>query len=231
MTSFEEFFKMDLLESNADTDPESFLNFYFDDDKDPLAIYNPPTNTAPFDFLGAFINSPSTPSTTPDSFLPSPQFAIDPQLVDTPSSKTPSDFGDPDPDDHDHDDDDDDDEHALTLKIPAPKLVARGKVRNPLVAGGGIVKKSVSPLTNSHKKNTISSVVATGPKLDDDLDDWRPSPEEYKKMSSKEKRQLRNKISARNFRVRRKGLYPPFPLARLYLPLYRIHHHSRGRHS
>ncbi|KAL1916882.1 uncharacterized protein VTP21DRAFT_5079 [Calcarisporiella thermophila] len=31
-----------------------------------------------------------------------------------------------------------------------------------------------------------------------------PTPEEIKKMSSKEKRQLRNKISARNFRVRRK---------------------------
>ena len=36
-------------------------------------------------------------------------------------------------------------------------------------------------------------------------DDWRPTLEEYQKMSSKEKRQLRNKISARNFRVRRKG--------------------------
>ncbi|KAG8683879.1 hypothetical protein FRC11_012945 [Ceratobasidium sp. 423] len=35
-------------------------------------------------------------------------------------------------------------------------------------------------------------------------DEWRPTPEEYKKLSSKEKRQLRNKISARNFRVRRK---------------------------
>lgn len=35
-------------------------------------------------------------------------------------------------------------------------------------------------------------------------DDWRPTMEEYQKMSSKEKRQLRNKISARNFRVRRK---------------------------
>ncbi|KAH6887808.1 hypothetical protein BKA70DRAFT_1332500 [Coprinopsis sp. MPI-PUGE-AT-0042] len=34
--------------------------------------------------------------------------------------------------------------------------------------------------------------------------DWRPSPEVFAKMSSKEKRQLRNKISARNFRVRRK---------------------------
>lgn len=32
----------------------------------------------------------------------------------------------------------------------------------------------------------------------------RPDPEEYRKLSSKEKRQLRNKISARNFRTRRK---------------------------
>lgn len=45
---------------------------------------------------------------------------------------------------------------------------------------------------------------------DDDEDlpqDWRPSPEVLAKMTSKEKRQLRNKISARNFRVRRKGLF------------------------
>jgi len=32
-------------------------------------------------------------------------------------------------------------------------------------------------------------------------------PADYQKLSSKEKRQLRNKISARNFRVRRKGVY------------------------
>ncbi|PFH46134.1 hypothetical protein AMATHDRAFT_8161 [Amanita thiersii Skay4041] len=39
----------------------------------------------------------------------------------------------------------------------------------------------------------------------DDLPaDWRPPPEVFAKMTSKEKRQLRNKISARNFRVRRK---------------------------
>ena len=36
---------------------------------------------------------------------------------------------------------------------------------------------------------------------------WRPAPEVYAKMSSKEKRQLRNKISARNFRMRRKGKF------------------------
>lgn len=43
---------------------------------------------------------------------------------------------------------------------------------------------------------------------DDELPhDWRPSPEVFAKMTSKEKRQLRNKISARNFRVRRKGAF------------------------
>ena len=48
----------------------------------------------------------------------------------------------------------------------------------------------------------LKGSVRTGDAADDD---WRPTMEEYQKMSSKEKRQLRNKISARNFRVRRKG--------------------------
>ena len=39
----------------------------------------------------------------------------------------------------------------------------------------------------------------------DDWDDLRVSLDEYNRLSSKEKRQLRNKISARNFRNRRKG--------------------------
>ncbi|WVQ98055.1 hypothetical protein IAU59_005177 [Kwoniella sp. CBS 9459] len=54
------------------------------------------------------------------------------------------------------------------------------------------------------KGGGMSSVVRGD---DEDLDDdesWRPSPEEYKKLSSKEKRQLRNKLSARAFRTRRK---------------------------
>jgi hypothetical protein len=40
----------------------------------------------------------------------------------------------------------------------------------------------------------------------------RPAPEEYAKLSSKEKRQLRNKISARNFRHRRKGPFAREPV-------------------
>ncbi|KAG2173006.1 hypothetical protein INT44_006979 [Umbelopsis vinacea] len=44
-------------------------------------------------------------------------------------------------------------------------------------------------------------------KMDYDSDEEIHSPEDIKKMTPKERRQLRNKISARNFRVRRKGEY------------------------
>lgn len=44
-------------------------------------------------------------------------------------------------------------------------------------------------------------------KVDYDSDEEIHSPEDIKKMTPKERRQLRNKISARNFRVRRKGEY------------------------
>ncbi|KAF8325769.1 uncharacterized protein EI90DRAFT_3018854 [Cantharellus anzutake] len=71
--------------------------------------------------------------------------------------------------------------------------------------GVGKGRKSASGIVQSGgvSKRVTSAVVAPadGPV---DPDDWRPTPEEYKKLSSKEKRQLRNKISARNFRVRRK---------------------------
>ncbi|KDR76513.1 hypothetical protein GALMADRAFT_139439 [Galerina marginata CBS 339.88] len=83
----------------------------------------------------------------------------------------------------------------------------------------------IAPVKKASTSSTASSVfnkaLAPGPFLtggnstkadsevgdddDDDLpQDWRPSPEVFAKMTSKEKRQLRNKISARNFRVRRK---------------------------
>ncbi|WVR04621.1 hypothetical protein IAU60_001632 [Kwoniella sp. DSM 27419] len=54
------------------------------------------------------------------------------------------------------------------------------------------------------KGGGMSSVVRGDDEDMDDDDSWRPSPEEYKKLSSKEKRQLRNKLSARAFRTRRK---------------------------
>ncbi|WWC86906.1 uncharacterized protein L201_001785 [Kwoniella dendrophila CBS 6074] len=54
------------------------------------------------------------------------------------------------------------------------------------------------------KGGGMSSVVRNDDEEIDDDESWRPSPEEYKKLSSKEKRQLRNKLSARAFRTRRK---------------------------
>ncbi|WVW78453.1 hypothetical protein I302_100407 [Kwoniella bestiolae CBS 10118] len=54
------------------------------------------------------------------------------------------------------------------------------------------------------KGGGMSSVVRNEDEEIDDDESWRPSPEEYKKLSSKEKRQLRNKLSARAFRTRRK---------------------------
>ncbi|EIW71272.1 hypothetical protein TREMEDRAFT_71110 [Tremella mesenterica DSM 1558] len=53
------------------------------------------------------------------------------------------------------------------------------------------------------KGGGVSSVVrADDEELNDD-DSWRPSKEEYEKLGSKEKRQLRNKLSARAFRNRK----------------------------
>lgn len=136
---------------------------------------------------------PSLFSTTTSGIAPQQSLSIDPQLVESLATTSPSTSFTHTPtldDDHDIDDDEDEDEdeeepESIILKV------AKSKGRNkPVVASGGIVKKSFA-----------SSI------KDKDSDDWRPSPEEYKKLSSKEKRQLRNKISARNFRVRRKGAF------------------------
>ena len=96
-----------------------------------------------------------------------------------------------------------DKENPSTSSLPSYKKSAPSKV----------TKLSLTSLPNI----TSSGLFLTGDSTnggseagdhddDDDLpQDWRPSPEVLAKMTSKEKRQLRNKISARNFRVRRKG--------------------------
>ncbi|KAF8067681.1 hypothetical protein FPV67DRAFT_1149759 [Lyophyllum atratum] len=125
-------------------------------------------------------------------------------------------------------------QEKLTLVIQPVKVGGHGKARKGTVQSGGIVKKSVvatkdkenssipslTPPTYTHPsaftptnlyspkstgKTADSENGKDGDEDDDDLpQDWRPSPEVFQKMTSKEKRQLRNKISARNFRVRRK---------------------------
>lgn len=63
----------------------------------------------------------------------------------------------------------------------------------------------------------------------------KPDAEDYKKLNSKEKRQLRNKISARNFRHRRKGELhylshsPVKTDCLLQSIVYRVHHYTRRR--
>ncbi|KAG0052441.1 hypothetical protein BGZ83_002607 [Gryganskiella cystojenkinii] len=66
-----------------------------------------------------------------------------------------------------------------------------------------------SPPMNDEDMNMDSDEDDDGPSSNNNSngstsDPLKPSPSELKKMTSKERRQLRNKLSARNFRVRRK---------------------------
>ena len=212
-------------------DPSEFLNMYLDEDYSKPIIPSG-GGGAPYDFLGAFntLGSSSSASASPSSFSlsspssqPSPntfspstmmgegqqqqqQVGIDPALVGIPS---------PDHEFDEHDDEEDEEEEredTVPETIAPIKVGGKGKGRKGTVASGGIKKLSLSlsssphsttPHPNSGKENANTGGATAAE--DRESDDWRPSPEEYKKMSSKEKRQLRNKISARNFRVRRKG--------------------------
>ncbi|KAH7908908.1 hypothetical protein BJ138DRAFT_302640 [Hygrophoropsis aurantiaca] len=177
---------------------DSFFNLFLQDE---YAKVDPaPPSTIPFDFLSAFgaSSSPESSSTVP-SPQSQPMFAIDPQLVGTPAtSKAMSDF-DEEEEEHDlveHEDDDDlDREPEISA---ASKVGGRGRAasRKGTVQSGGIKKQSTDKENSKRAESQPLKIL--------EPEDWRPSPEEYKKMSSKEKRQLRNKISARNFRVRRK---------------------------
>ena len=195
---------------DANADPTtSLFDFYLDHDElgkvDPHFL--PPATAAPFDFLGAF---PPTDVSSPEGAFSSSSpssgdspVTIDPQLVDTPASlsKPHSEFGEEDGDDEDGDIDDEDED----IFIAPVKVGGKGKDRKGTVLSGGVVKKSA--FGAKEKLDTKPSNAGMLSTTSNDPDDWRPTPEEYKKMSSKEKRQLRNKISARNFRVRRKGLF------------------------
>lgn len=154
-----------------------------------------PASSAPYDFFGSLTGgsgNTSSPDTAPISaFSPKDMFAIDPTLVGVPSPlpTAPHQQHRGSPEQESDDSEDEEDDHPVVKPV---KVGGKGKSsRKGTVASGGIVKRT--PGGNAVKDKAAND------------DDWRPSPEEYKKMSSKEKRQLRNKISARNFRVRRKG--------------------------
>ncbi|SJL11651.1 uncharacterized protein ARMOST_15057 [Armillaria ostoyae] len=174
----------------------------------PFTEFDSPSSATLFTLLEDELKLDGQPSTSPFHFLsryeeqPEPM-GIDPQLMATPTEEPLETFKEeeqllqlePQPEPK---------QEKLMLTITPFKAGGHGKSRKGTVVNGGVVKKSVAAPTQA-----AAPVVVPKDKenIDDDDDlpaDWRPPPEVFAKMSSKEKRQLRNKISARNFRVRRK---------------------------
>ncbi|KAI0371413.1 hypothetical protein BV20DRAFT_1051794 [Pilatotrama ljubarskyi] len=186
---------------------DSFFSLSQEDEQPKFSSFSVPPATAPgYDFLALpSINQMSSPESSgsgsgnSSEAIESPG-TIDPQLVGTPApSKAASEF---DEEEEEGDDDEFLHDHQDLQSIPEDSVIAPVKVggkgksnRKGTVREGGIVKRSagVEKKENSKPSGVISTTSV-------EPDDWRPTPEEYKKMSSKEKRQLRNKISARNFR-------------------------------
>lgn len=201
MTSFP-----DVYESPSAPSSSGLFNMLLDDD---LKLEEPqPADT--YDFFGTVRNSGVAMDVEPQASM-----GIDPQLVGTPSS-------------HDSPAPTEEEEEVIE-PAPAPgplplqeqsqeklnvtiapiKVGGHGKSRKGTVQNGGVAKKTAT--APPPPPAPVQIVTAPSPAQDKDIDDddlpadWRPPPEVFAKMTSKEKRQLRNKISARNFRVRRKG--------------------------
>ena len=113
--------------------------------------------------------------------------------------------------DDEGDDSNNDNEHASSFVTSEAAAASpfttvnvrrKGKNGKGTVVSGGI-KKNKGNAPTASSANTGGSEFGSGKEEDKDSNDWRPSPEVCKKI----KRQLRNKISARNFRVRRKSLF------------------------
>ncbi|GJE93689.1 bZIP domain-containing protein [Phanerochaete sordida] len=173
-------------------DSQFFTDPYLEDDftkLEPQAVA--PMSTTSHGFMSDF--PPIFEESSSDSSGDSPG-TIDPQLVETPATSSRSEFG-------DEEEEHEEEEAAMAEDdgIAVPKVGGKGKLRKGTVTSGGVSKKILAP---EKRDKTPSPAMLSTTTMDPD--DWRPTPEEYKRMSSKEKRQLRNKISARNFRVRRK---------------------------
>ncbi len=156
-----------------------------------------------FNFLNGDMKSAPTFDDFMTTFGDSQALGIDPSLMSSQSSSSNS---------------SPESSHSSTSPStstqPSPidpvKVAGHGKARKGTVQSGGVTKKSASAPSRALPKKEAKEVHEKENDEDEDLDgdipdSWRPAPEVYAKMTSKEKRQLRNKISARNFRVRRKG--------------------------
>ncbi|PPQ82532.1 hypothetical protein CVT25_007141 [Psilocybe cyanescens] len=96
-------------------------------------------------------------------------------------------------------------ENSTSVPSVISKKVSQFKPANPSTSSS-VFNKAPTPSPFLTTGGSFKADSEAGDAEDDDdlPHDWRPSPEVFAKMTSKEKRQLRNKISARNFRVRRK---------------------------
>lgn len=199
------------------TTEDSFYNFFLNEEfkktPPPLPLSSPydylanpsaATDSTGIGCVGSSEPSSSSTSPSPAPYLHSPQpnIGIDPQLVGTPAtSKAVSvDFS-----EEEEEEEEEEELEREELSILA-KSTARGKAsRKGTVLSGGVKKAPAITIDKEMGRGIEKSKREPASLKILEPADWRPSPEEYKKMSSKEKRQLRNKISARNFRVRRKG--------------------------
>ncbi|KAF8191155.1 hypothetical protein BJ912DRAFT_964248 [Pholiota molesta] len=94
------------------------------------------------------------------------------------------------------------DKENTSFAATSSKKLSQPKAPGPAISTSLFTTSTPGPFLTSAASSKAESEAGDD---DDDLPhDWRPSPEVFAKMTSKEKRQLRNKISARNFRVRRK---------------------------
>lgn len=157
---------------------------------DPIA----PSSEVSFETMNAFRDAPpqAAPSASPE--------AINPQLVLPAGPPAPAEAP--------------EETGTQQLFAPMPATEAVSPIKREAPALEPIAEQpeasnapTFTAFTPMRLDRTASP--ARAPKMDarsvsPEADSWRPSAEEYNKLSSKEKRQLRNKISARNFRNRRK---------------------------
>lgn len=173
--------------------PSNLLNLDFTEDVDQQmdsALYVPPfidpiapQETPGFDTASAFVQDK-------EASAPPGETSIDPQLVlSQPEPVAPDAPLFP----------------SLTLPEPNVPMKSESPAPMPMVAEEPESDTTFTAFTPMR----LDQPTPSRPKLDmratsPDVENLRPSMEEYNKLSSKEKRQLRNKISARNFRNRRK---------------------------
>ncbi|WFC96381.1 hypothetical protein MBRA1_003038 [Malassezia brasiliensis] len=156
---------------------------------DPIAS----SNEASFETLNAFRDA------TPHATAKTPPEAINPQLVlpasparpaEAPADVGPSPFA-PAPAT--------DVVPSIKREVPALEPIAE----QPETVDGPTFT-AFTPMRLDRAASPTRAPKPGARSVSPEADSWRPSAEEYNKLSSKEKRQLRNKISARNFRNRRK---------------------------